>query len=319
MFRISIIRKFEFRYVMNIVFMGTPEFAVPSLEQLAHSSHHIKTVVTGVDKRRGRGSNLSPTAVKAKALELGLPVIEIEDLNSISFARELEALHADLFVVVAFRILPASVLEIPAKGAVNLHASLLPKYRGAAPIHRAIINGEERTGCTVFMLNETVDTGEIIGQSSTRIDKNETTGDLYERLKKIGAELLVKSVNEIDNGTFTSIPQDEKKASPAPKLYTEDCRIDFYHSAEKVHNKIRGLSPFPAGWAELDDLKFNIYHSKMNRYDSLEPGELQIKDGKLIAGCEKGSVILEKVQLEGKRKMSGKDFMNGYHGTGVLH
>ncbi len=304
---------------MNIIFMGTPDFAVPSLEQLANSTHKIKAVVSGVDKRRGRGNKLSPTAVKAKALALNLPVIEVEDLNSVSFAKDLKELQADLLVVVAFRILPASVLEIPSKGSINLHASLLPKYRGAAPIHWAVMNGEKKTGCTVFFLNEAVDAGEIIGQTSTEIGENETTGDLYDRLKKMGSDVLVKSINEIDQGTFTSARQNEAEVTPAPKLFTEDCRVDFHQESEVVHNKIRGLSPYPTAWAELDDLKFNMYRSRIGADASLEPGELKMKNGKMVVGCEKGSVILEEVQLEGKKKMSGKDFMNGYHGTGVLH
>lgn len=171
---------------MEIIFMGTPDFAVPSLEELKRSSHQIKAVVTGVDKRRGRGNKLSPTAVKAKANELDLPVIEVEDLNSPSFAKQIKSLEPHLFAVVAFKILPTSALEIPLKGAVNLHASLLPKYRGAAPIHWAIMKGEEKTGNSVIKLNETVDSGAILAQSSTEIGKNETTGDLYERLKDRG-------------------------------------------------------------------------------------------------------------------------------------
>lgn len=305
---------------MRIVFMGSPDFAIPSLEKISDSQHEVVSVVSNVDKRRGRGAGTSPTPVKARALELGLPVIEVDNLSDPGFVHELQTLAADLFVVVAFRILPPPVLEIPDKGAVNLHASLLPKYRGAAPIHWAVMNGEEKTGCTVFFLNEQVDTGQIINQQSTPIGKNETTGDLYQRLKEMGSDLLLNSINQIDTGEYTTSPQDDEKATPAPKLFREDCHVDFNNPPQKVHNKIRGLSPFPTAWAELDDLKFNMYRSRVGPERSqLKPGELGLVEEKLLAGCEGGTVELVEVQIAGKRRMSGKDFMNGYSGIGVLH
>lgn len=304
---------------MKIVFMGSPDFAIPSLEQLYASNHEIAAVVSGEDKRRGRGGQTSPTLVKAKALELNLPVIEVEDLGAASFSDELQAINADLFVVVAFRILPPSVLKIPNMGSINLHASLLPKYRGAAPIHWAVINGEKETGCTVFFLDKKVDTGVIINQQKTDIGPNETTGDVYNRLKKMGGKLLLHSVDEIAHDSYSTLKQDDGKATKAPKLYTDDCKIDFNQPAQQVHNKIRGLSPFPTAWAELDDLKFNVYRSKIGPETSLKPGLLQMSNDDLLAGCNPGTVILERVQLQGKKKMSGKDFMNGYSGTGILH
>lgn len=304
---------------MRIVFMGSPDFAIPSLEKLHASDHEVVAVVSGRDKRRGRGREISPTPVKAKALDLGLPVIEVEDLKSISFHNELKAVEPDLLVVVAFRILPPEVLEIPKKGSVNLHASLLPKYRGAAPIHWAVINGEEETGCSIFFLDEQVDTGKIINRRKTDIGKNETTGDVYNRLKKMGSDLLLKSVNEIAADTYSAKEQDDSKATSAPKLFKDDCKIDFNQPARQVHNKIRGLSPFPTAWAELDDLKFNFYRSEVGPDISLKPGQLQMKSDDLLAGCNPGTVILKKVQIQGKKKMSGKDFMNGYSGTGWIH
>lgn len=304
---------------MRIVFMGSPDFAIPSLEKIYYSQHEIVSVVSNVDKRRGRGAKPSPTPVKKRALELGLPVIEVEDLNAPSFYEKLDGLKADLFVVVAFRILPASVLSLPKKGAINLHASLLPKYRGAAPIHWAIINGEEKTGCTIFFLDNKVDTGDIIIQKETPIGPNETTGDLYERLKKTGSEILMDAVQAIDADDYDTVPQDDEKATPAPKLFTEDCKVDFDRPARQVHNKIRGLSPFPTAWAELDDLKFNMYRSRIGPKKKLSPGQLEMRGDKLIAGCAPGTVVLNEVQLQGKRRMSGRDFMNGYSGIGVLH
>ena len=304
---------------MKIVFMGSPDFAIPSLEKLIASGHEITAVVSNPDKRRGRGGGTSPTPVKAKALEAGLPVISIDNLKADAFAEELKALEADLFVVVAFRILPRHVLEIPSKGSVNLHASLLPKYRGAAPIHWAIMNGEEKTGCTVFFLDEKVDTGAIIKQEETPIGPNETTGDLYERLKNMGSELLLESINEIEDGSCTLTPQDHSEATPAPKLFTEDCRVDFDNPAGEIHNKIRGLSPFPTAWAELDDLKFNMYRSRVAQSSRLKPGEIGLKDDKMLVGTRDRDLVLDEVQIQGKKRMSGKDFMNGYSGTGIIH
>lgn len=304
---------------MRIVFMGSPDFAIPSLEKLHQSDHEIVSVVSNVDKRRGRGGKLSPTAVKKKALEFDLPVIEVDKLDDPSFYEELKSLEADLFVVVAFRILPSKLLQLPSKGSVNLHASLLPKYRGAAPIHWSIINGEEKTGCTIFFLDEKVDTGQIIKQQETEIGPNETTGDLYKRLKKMGSELLAEAVEDIDQEAYELRPQNHDLATPAPKLFTQDCKIDFNQPAQKVHNKIRGLSPFPTAWAMLDDLKFNMYRSKVGPDKNLAPGRLELYNEDLLVGCRSGTLLLDEVQLEGKRRMGGRDFMNGYSGQGMLH
>lgn len=299
--------------------MGSPDFAIPSLEKLYASEHEIAAVVSGKDKRRGRGGKTSPTPVKKKALELDLPVIEVEDLKSESFRDQINELKPDLLVVVAFRILPPAILEIPAKGSVNLHASLLPKYRGAAPIHWAIINGETETGCTIFFLNEQVDTGKFINQQKIAIGENETTGDVYNRLKKMGSDLLVESVGDIARGSYALREQNDTEATSAPKLFTENCKVDFNRPAAEVHNKIRGLSPFPTAWAELDDLKFNLYRSAIGPDVKLKPGQIKMEDGNLLAGCNPGTVIFYEVQLQGKKRMPGADFMNGYSGTGQLH
>jgi len=303
---------------MNIVFMGSPEFAIPSLEQIHGSGHTIKAVVSNINKRRGRGSKTSPTPVKARALELGLPVIEVEDLESPKFIEQLRALEADLFVVVAFRILPASVLEIPRIGSVNLHASLLPKYRGAAPIHWAIINGEEKTGCTVFFLDEKVDTGNIILQKSLPIGKNETTGQLYERLRQMGAALLLSSINKIESKDYDLKEQNDSLATPAPKLFKDDCHIDFDRSAIEVHNKIRGLSPFPTAWAFWNGEKFNMYKSALGPEIQIANGLLTERNGTLLVGCKNGTVELLEVQLPGKRRMTGAEFIHGYEVEGSL-
>lgn len=303
---------------MRIVFMGSPDFAIPGLDKLHQSEHEIISVVSNVDKRRGRGSKRSPTPVKARAKELGLPVITVEMLSDPHFYEQLKELEADLFVVVAFRILPASLLALPAKGAINLHASLLPKYRGAAPIHWAVMEGEEETGCTIFFLDERVDTGQIIQQQRTEIGLNETTGDVYDRLKEMGSELLVEAVDRIAGDSYQLQKQDHEKATAAPKLFTEDCKIDFNRSAKVVHDNIRGLSPFPTAWAQLDGKKFNIYRSRIGPKIDIEPGSMEVRDNQLLAGCTSGTVVLEEVQLQGRKRMNGRDFMNGYSGTGQL-
>lgn len=305
---------------MDIVFMGSPEFAIPSLEKLHASGHTIKAVVSNVDKRRGRGSELHPTPLKARALELGLPVIGVEDLKSEAFEKELSELNADLFVVVAFRILPPNILAVPKIGSVNLHASLLPRYRGAAPIHRAVMNGDSETGCSVFFLDQKVDTGNIILQKSTPIGPLETTGEVYNRLKEEGSDVLLEAVNMIESGSYELTEQDDSLASPAPKLFKEDCHVDFSRPAGEVHNMIRGLSPFPTAWAEWDGEKFNMYHSAPDgpNMDKLEPGSLFENEGKLYAACGSGSVELKQVQVPGSRKMSGSDFLNGHKAEGRL-
>lgn len=303
---------------MNIVFMGSPEFALPALEKIHQSNHTIKAVVSNKDKRRGRGSGTTPTPVKAKALELNLPVIEVEDLNSEKFENELKELKVDLFVVVAFRILPQKILNIPSVGSINLHASLLPKYRGAAPIHWAIINGEKETGCTVFFLDEKVDTGNIITQKSTAISEDETTGELYERLRLMGSDLLVDAIDDISRGDYSLSKQNHEKATPAPKLFKEDCHLDFNLPAEKVHNKIRGLSPFPTAWAEWNNQKFNIYRSNTGLKADKVAGELFEHNNCLFVACASGTVELLEVQLPGTKRITGDEFIRGYEAAGKL-
>lgn len=297
---------------LSIVFMGSPDFAVPSLEKLASSHHNIQAVVSSPDKRRSRGGDPVPTEVKKKGAELGYPVIDAEDLSSIEFRNQLKAIEPDLIVIVAFRILPKSILEIPGLGSINLHASLLPKYRGAAPIHWAIINGEKETGCTIFFLDEKVDTGEIINQKKIGIGPNETTGDLYNRLKEMGADLLLQSVNDIASGTYNRLPQNDELATPAPKLVRGNTRINFEKNAAEVHNLIRGLHPFPLAWCNFSGEKVNIHQAVPNNGTRLKPGHLEYSDGKLLAGCGSGSIEIKKLQLPGKKRMTGTDFANTY-------
>lgn len=291
--------------------MGSPEFAVPSLEKLYATKHTISAVVSNVDKRRGRGKSLSPTPVKAKALELGLPVIEVDDLKSVEFANRISELAPDLLVVVAFRVLPVSILKIPKIGSVNLHASLLPKYRGAAPIHWAIIHGEEKTGCTIFFLDEKVDTGKVVLQRETEIGWEETTGDVYERLRLMGSDALVDAIHMIDSGSYQLAAQNDAEATPAPKLFKEHCRIDFTKSVDEVHNLIRGLSPFPTAFAMLEDEKINFYKAKPGPDANIDAGEILIKNEQFLVGCADGTIELLELQFPGKRRMSADDFLAG--------
>ncbi len=298
--------------------MGSPDFAIPSLEKIYNSKHTISAVVSNVDKRRGRGSEKAPTPVKAKALALGLDVIEVEDLKSDTFEHKLKELEADLFVVVAFRILPKKILDIPNIGSVNLHASLLPKYRGAAPIHWAVINGEEETGCSIFFLDEQVDTGKIIAQRSTPIDTHESTGEVYARLMEQGSDLLLEAINDIADGTINPTPQDDRLATPAPKLFNENTKIDFNKSAEEVHNLIRGLNPFPVAWTTWNDKKVKIYKARPGLMATIDPGELLVKEDRLLAGCGGGTIEILELQLPGKKRMSAVDFMNGFEVDGTF-
>ena len=298
--------------------MGSPEFAIPSLEQLHASEHTISAVVTNIDKRRGRGGKTSPTPVKEKAIVLNIPVIEVQDLKSEDFAKSLKSLNVDLFVVVAFRVLPKQILEIPKIGSVNLHASLLPKYRGAAPIHWALINGEEKTGCTIFFLDEKVDTGQIILQKETEIGWEENTGEVYHRLMNIGSLALLDAVNLIASGEYSTTVQNDKLATPAPKIFKEHTQVDFNTTADEIHNKIRGLSPFPTAWANLNGDKINFYKAKSGPHANIDIGELLIKDDKLLVGCNDGTVELLEIQLPGKKRMDVSQFLKGNSIEGIF-
>ena len=300
---------------MNFVFMGTPEFAVPGLIKLHKSRHHILAVVTGPDKRRGRGKELSPTPVKKKALQLGLPVVEVQDLKSPEFYNQLKALEPDLFVVVAFRILSKSVLSIPKVGSINLHASLLPKYRGAAPIHWAVVNGDEETGCTIFFLSEKVDGGKILLQRKTPIGEMDTTGDVYDRLMNLGSDLLVEAVDSIESGSYELVDQDETEATAAPKVFSEDAFIDFNGKALDIHNRIRGMNPFPGAWTTIDGKRLKLLRARPTEKKSIPAGQIEISDSAVVVGCKAGTIELLEVQLQGRSAIPAIDFFNGYKGN----
>ncbi len=300
---------------MNIIFMGTPGFAVPSLKALHNSHHKISAVVTVPDKAKGRGQKVAESEVKKFAVEKFLPVMQPVSLKDPEFAAELESLRPDLIVVVAFRILPKSIFKIPAYGSINLHASLLPKYRGAAPINWAIIKGERETGVTTFFLQEKVDTGSIIMQEKLDIAYDETAGTLHDRLMTLGAETLFSTVELIDS--FDGKPpvhkQNNGEATDAPKIFKEDCRIDFNRSVDEVYDFIRGLSPYPGAFTEYSNRIIKIYSTVKSRWDSLKgPGRFFIKDDKLYVSCLNEFLEITELQMEGKKRMNSREFLNGY-------
>ena len=302
---------------MRIVFMGTPEFAVPSLKILLDNGFDIPAVITAPDKPGGR-KGLQESAVKKFAVEHGLPVLQPPRLKNPEFLERLRSLKADLQVVVAFRMLPEVVWNMPPMGTLNLHGSLLPKYRGAAPINWAVIRGEEETGLTTFLLKHEIDTGDLLFQDRLPIGENETAGELHDRMMEAGAQLVLKTVQALDSGTAAAQPQDPAEVSHAPKIFPETCEIDFEKSTLEVHNFIRGLSPFPGAWTTLDGKILKIQRTEKD-YSGIpaKPGVLD-SDGKsyLRFSTKDGYVQVLELKLEGKRKMQVKEFLNGYRLTG---
>jgi methionyl-tRNA formyltransferase len=300
--------------------MGTPEFAVASLDALVNAGCNIVGVVTAPDKPAGRGLKLQESAVKKYAVEKNLKVLQPEKLKNPQFLEELKSLNAELQVVVAFRMLPEVVWNMPAMGTINVHASLLPQYRGAAPINWAVINGEKESGVTTFKLKHEIDTGDILLQGKTVIGENETAGELHDKLKELGAQVLVKTVQGLADDTLKETPQSEilnfksETVKHAPKIFTETCKIDWCKSVSEVHNLIRGLSPFPGAFTYLNEKLLKIYRSeKESKQSTISPGEFQT-DGKtfLQFACSDGFIVVKELQLEGKKKMNVQDFLRGY-------
>jgi methionyl-tRNA formyltransferase len=299
---------------LRIIFLGTPEFARASLEALVDAGCNIVGVITAPDKPAGRGMKLTQSAVKEYAVSKGLHVLQPEKLKNPVFLEELRALKADLQLVVAFRMLPEVVWNMPAMGTVNLHGSLLPDYRGAAPINWAIINGEKFTGVTTFKLVHEIDTGNILLQEKMPIGDSETAGELHDRMKLVGAALLVKTVKQLAEGQLKEIPQSSINAEPkhAPKIFTDTCRIDWSKDADSIYNQIRGLSPYPAAFTMLQDKLFKIYESeKLIASHNEIPGTFGIEGGRLKFACANGYIYPKIVQAEGKKKMACDDFVRG--------
>ncbi|MCE2612384.1 methionyl-tRNA formyltransferase [Flavobacteriaceae bacterium D16] len=303
---------------LRIVFMGTPDFAVPTLEALLNQGYEVVGVITAPDKPAGRGRKLHESAVKRYARDKGLTILQPTNLKSPDFQQELRALKANLQIVVAFRMLPREVWEMPEYGTVNLHASLLPQYRGAAPINWAIINGETKTGVTTFYINERIDTGEIILQDKTAIHSDENAGALHDRLMLLGAELVLKTVALIQKDKVQPIVQLETgQLKAAPKINRDTCKIDWTDSALLIYNKIRGLSPYPASWTNLYNpdkpTMLKVYKAAYREEGhSHDPGRLLLKDGHLEVAVHDGYITLLEIQISGKKKMTVKEFLNGH-------
>ncbi|MFM1876087.1 MAG: hypothetical protein RL266_1824 [Bacteroidota bacterium] len=302
----------------RIVFMGTPEFAVATLKALLESGAKVVGVITAPDKPAGRGMKLQPSAVKLFALEYGLTILQPTNLKSDAFLNELKSLKATLQVVVAFRMLPEAVWNMPEKGTFNLHASLLPQYRGAAPINWAVINGETESGVTTFFLQHQIDTGNIIFQDKVPIGENESAGELHDKLMEAGAKLVVKTLEAIESGTAPSISQDTFTGDlkEAPKLFKETCKIDWNRSANEVFDLIRGLSPYPTAYTTLfsgmEEIGLKIYRAvKTQKREAGKPGELMIDHGKLFISCSDGWLQIVELQLAGKKRMKAEDLLRG--------
>ncbi len=315
---------------LRIVFMGTPEFAVESLKSLVEGGYNVVGVVTAVDKPVGRHQNtLVPSAVKVYAQSQNLPILQPEKFKNEDFLNALRELKADLQIVVAFRMLPEVVWTMPKYGTLNLHASLLPQYRGAAPINWAVINGDKESGVSTFFLRHDIDTGNVAMQKRVEIGSEDTAGDLYDKLMKVGAGVLLQTVDAIIDGTVKSIPQEEMNVQgglrPAPKIFTETCRIDWTKSASEIYNFIRGLAPHPTAWTEVEHAgtkyTMKIYSAKFVNKQPAEPvGTFKVSDNKknLYIAANGGYIEITELQLSGKKRMSVAAFLNGFHAPETL-
>ncbi|MGQ9644101.1 MAG: methionyl-tRNA formyltransferase [Ignavibacterium sp.] len=303
---------------MKIIFMGTPQFAIPSLKAIYESKHQLLAVVTTPDRERGRGQKITFTAVKQFAIDNNIPVYQPEKLKgNQEFVEQMKSLQPDLFVVVAFRILPKEIFEIPRYGSFNLHASLLPKYRGAAPIQWALINGEAETGLTTFKLAEKVDTGNIYLQEKIPIYPEDDFGTLHDKLSELGADVVLRTIEMIESGNYQLLQQDDSLASFAPKITKEICRIDWNKSAKEIHNLVRGLSPHPAAFFVMNDKTYKVYKTRLKSYYSgnisfLNPGEFLETKKQIYFGTSNGILEILEIQPEGRKRMTAEEFLRGY-------
>jgi len=298
---------------MKIIFMGTPDFSIPSLNSIHKSKHELIAVITTPDKERGRGRKITYTPVKQFAVEKKLPVYQPEKLKgNAQIVEQMNELEPDLFVVVAFRILPKEVFDIPKFGSFNLHGSFLPKYRGAAPIQWALINGETETGLTTFKLAEKVDTGNIYLQEKVEIFPEDNFESLHDRMSLLGAELVLKTVGLIESGDFELMQQDDSLASPAPKITKEICKIDWSKPATEIHNLVRGLSPHPAAFFVYNNKVLKIYKTEIVERNDLKPFQIHQAKTELIIGCGKYAIRVLEIQQEGKKRMNIEEFLRGF-------
>ena len=305
---------------LRIVFFGTPDFAVESLRRLIDEGYNVVAVVTAPDKPAGRGRSIQMSAVKQYALEAGLPVLQPVKLKDPEFIETLRSFDAQLFIVIAFRMLPEAVWQMPPMGTFNLHASLLPRYRGAAPINWAVINGDSETGVTTFFLQHEIDTGDIIKREAIKIDPDEDAGSVHDRLMALGADLTLDTVSHIIAGDLTTTPQTEvegEAVTHAPKIFKETCRIDWNRPANEVHNLVRGLSPYPTAWSTLyagdtEQGTLKIFTTRLTERPASEPGRIVIDhDGRMFADCADCAIEILSLQAPGKRRMPTADFLRG--------
>ena len=310
---------------LRIVFMGTPEFAMTSLDRLVQHGFNVVSVVTVPDKPAGRGQKIQFSAVKQYAVDKNIPVLQPEKLKDSEFLEQLRVLNADLFIVVAFRMLPEVVWSMPRMGTFNLHGSLLPQYRGAAPINWAVINGEKETGVTTFFIEKEIDTGKILFIDKIPIGESETAGQLHDKMMEVGANLVVKTIQAIETGNIQPVSQEnnikEKKLKPAPKIFKENCRINWNDSTEKVYNLIRGLSPYPAAWSVMvggedeQSISVKIFETEKELEKASKPAGTIITDGKKILKIvtSDGSINVKTLQAEGKKRLNIEEFLRGFH------
>jgi len=308
---------------LKIVFMGTPEFAVNSLDILVKGGYEVVGVITAPDKPSGRGRSMKQSAIKDYALLKGLKILQPTNLKDVEFQKELKYLNANLQVVVAFRMLPESVWSMPELGTFNLHASLLPNYRGAAPINWAIINGEQETGLTTFFLKQDIDTGDVVFQEKVMIPDDITAGQLHDQLKILGGKLVLKTVESIESCDYQLSAQSElvlanTKLNPAPKIFKKDCQINWKNNVVKIYNQIRGLSPYPGAWTTLTNPENESFNFKIYKVGKIEAngisytgGSIQVEDKAISIKCKGGLIILKEVQIAGKKKMHIDEFLRG--------
>ena len=306
---------------MRIIFMGTPDFAVATLQRLVENGFEVVAAITAPDKPVGRGQKMSESPVKKYALSQGIPVLQPEKLKNKAFLEELANYKADLQVVVAFRMLPEAVWAMPKMGTINLHGSLLPQYRGAAPLNWAVINGEIITGVTTFFIEKEIDTGNVIFSENIEIKATDTAGDLHDRMMWIGGDLMVKTVKAIESGVYPSVKQDfSQELKPAPKIFKETCKIDWQQDAKAIYDFVRGLSPYPAAWTTLDGKVLKIFETEIVNEELLELDNLVFEEFKLKTDHKKHLLIqtsdsflaIKSLQLEGKKRMSTEEFLRGY-------
>ena len=303
---------------MNIIFMGTPEFAVECLDILVKSNHNIIAVITSEDKPAGRGQKIKISEIKKYSIKNKLEILQPRNLKDSGFLNKIKFLKPDNFIVVAFRMLPKILWKIPQKGTINLHASLLPNLRGAAPIHWAIINGLKETGVSTFYIDENIDCGQVIEQKKVSILENENTGELYNRLKKIGALTILSTLEKIDTKGFKSIKQIESKENlKAPKLNRENTKIDWCKNSNEVHNFIRGLNPYPSAWTSINENKKILKIYKSRKYSSslkakYKPGTIIMNKNTLLISTGSGLIEVLELKMEGKKMMNNIEFNNGF-------